>query len=68
MSPEIVAIALVLLAHTAALFFAGGKAWQLLKTHDKEITYNEKFRHDQVVPRLYQHDELWRHHTKEEKE
>ncbi len=52
-----VAIVVTLLVQTAALFFAGGKLWQLVRDHDKEITYNETFRHDQVIPRLYQHDE-----------
>lgn len=60
-----VAIVATLLIQTAALFFAGGKMWQLLQSHDAEISYTKKWRHDDVTHRLYKVDELWRIHEEE---
>lgn len=56
------ALILALVVHTAALFFAGGQAWRLLKSHDRYITKLSEWKHDEVTPRLFKVDELWRNH------
>ena len=43
---QVTADSLVLLVQTAALAFAGGKAWQLLRTHDREISLLRERSHD----------------------
>ncbi len=42
------ALGLAILAHTAALFYWGGKTARLLETHDKEIQGLRDWKHDEV--------------------
>lgn len=66
MDTSTLAIVVALVAHTAALFFAGGKLWQLVRSHDSYILRLSEWKHDEVTPRLFKVDELWRTHEGKE--
>lgn len=42
------ALGVAILAHTAALFYWGGKTARLLETHDVEIKLLREWKHDEV--------------------
>jgi hypothetical protein len=46
------ALGVAILAHTAALFYWGGKTARLLETHDSEIKLLREWKHDEVNQRL----------------
>jgi len=46
------ALGVAILAHTAALFYWGGKTARLLETHDAEIATLRSWKHDEVTQQL----------------
>jgi hypothetical protein len=46
------ALGVMILAHTAALFYWGGKTSRLLETHDAEIATLRLWKHDEVTQQL----------------